>query len=98
MDRKIYLDGNIKIDQHIDYIRPADKLKQFSDNSIEEIYACHLLEHFQRSYVDDVLKEWRRVLVQDGILRIAVPNFEAIVEECLEHHNLNQLMGLLYDG
>lgn len=37
-----------KIDEHIDYVGTADDLSQFSDNSIDEIYACHLLEHFGR--------------------------------------------------
>lgn len=35
-----------KIDEHIDYVGNADDLSIFSDNSIDEIYACHLLEHF----------------------------------------------------
>ena len=33
-----------------------------------------------------------------GFLRIAVPNFEAIVEEYLSSRNLELVMGLLYGG
>lgn len=54
------------VDSHIDYVGSADDLSQFADNSIDEIYACHLLEHFGRHHVDDVLREWCRVLVRGG--------------------------------
>ncbi len=84
---------------HIDYVADADKLNMFTDNSIDEIYACHVLEHFKRNQIEDVLKEWYRVLAPKGILRIAVPDFEAIVKEYLESGNdLTNIMGLLYGG
>ena len=45
-----------------------------------------------------VLKEWYRVLKFNGKLRIAVPDFNAIVEEYQSSHNLELIMGLLYGG
>lgn len=87
-----------KIDDHIDYVGSADDLSQFADNSIEEIYACHLLEHFDKHHVDKVLKEWSRVLMRGGVVRIAVPDFEAIVKEYYHNHDLNKVIGLLYGG
>lgn len=85
-----------KLDDHIDFVGRADDLSQFRDNSVEEIYACHLLEHFGRNEVDRVLTEWHRVLENGGILRIAVPDFEAAAAEYLENHDLDRIMGLLY--
>ena len=102
---------------HVDYVteRP-DKLDMFEDNSVDEIYACHLLEHMPRSVIrnasvkggikniggglteSSVLLEWYRVLKVGGILRIAVPDFEAVVEEYFETKNLDNVMGLLYGG
>lgn len=88
-----------KLDDHIDYVGSADDLSQFSDNSIEEIYACHLLEHFGRNQVNNVLKEWYRVLKnRGGVLRIAVPDFGAVAEEYAVTHDLTPLLGLLYGG
>lgn len=55
-----------KVDDHIDFVGTADDLSQFEDDSIEEIYACHILEHFGRHEVDRVLMEWTRVLVRGG--------------------------------
>lgn len=35
---------------HVDYVTDKlDALDMFADNSLEEIYACHVLEHFPRA-------------------------------------------------
>jgi len=86
---------------HVDYVTDKlDKLDMFANNSVEEIYACHVLEHFTRAEMirGGCLREWYRVLKVGGVLRIAVPNFEAIVEEYLSSKNLELVMGLLYGG
>lgn len=97
-----YLPGfkhmDVREGSHIDYIGNAENLDMFEDDSIEELYACHLLEHIKRADLLGVLKEWNRVLVTGGILRIAVPDFESIVKVYLKEGNLGQLMGLLYGG
>lgn len=86
---------------HVDYVTDKlDKLDMFSDNSVDEIYACHVLEHFTRINMKrgNLLTEWHRVLKIGGLLRIAVPDFEAIVSEYLSSQNLELIMGLLYGG
>lgn len=83
---------------HIDYKTSIDDLSMIENESIDEIYACHVLEHTGRLKIDSTLKEWNRVLKKEGILRIAVPNFEAVVEEYLENKNLEKVLGLLYGG
>ena len=75
-----YLEGYVHIDiadyEHIDIKTSIDKLNTIDDDIVSEIYASHVLEYFDRNEVESVLKEWMRVLKKDGILRIAVPNFE----------------------
>jgi predicted SAM-dependent methyltransferase len=51
---------------------------QFEEGGVDLIYASHVLEYFDRTEVIPVLREWYRVLKKDGILRLAVPSFEAI--------------------
>ena len=35
---------------HVDFVtNKLDKLDMFADNSVAEIYACHVLEHFTRA-------------------------------------------------
>ena len=84
--------------QHIDYIGNVNDLSFLEDGSVEEIYACHVLEHFKRNETDLVLAEWCRVLKEGGLLRIAVPDFEAIVSEYSQNGDLNAVLGLLYGG
>lgn len=100
-----YLPGYKHLDArkfpHVDYVTDdLSNLSMFENNTIEEIYACHILEHFTREEMESgiILKEWYRILKDGGILRIAVPNFEAIVDEYLSSKNLDSLMGLLYGG
>lgn len=83
---------------HIDYKHNISKLPMFKDNSIDLIYCSHALEYFDREEVKKVLKEWHRVLKPGGILRIAVPNFEAIVKVYQKYKNLDHqgILGPLY--
>ena len=48
----------------------------YSDNSVDLIYASHVFEYFDREEGKKVLREWFRVLKPEGVLRISVPDFE----------------------
>ena len=53
-------------------------LDRYADNSVEEIRASHILEHFPFAEVAKVLTEWVRVLKPGGRIRIAVPDFDKV--------------------
>ncbi|HEX75387.1 MAG TPA: methyltransferase domain-containing protein [Dehalococcoidia bacterium] len=95
-----YIPGFIHTDvrelPHVDFVTSADKLNMFEDNSVDLVYACHLLEHFRRNQTEDVLKEWYRVLKPGGILRVAVPDFQKLVEVYLKTENLKLILGPLF--
>ena len=97
---KRYLEGYIHVDiaefEHIDYQLPIDDLSTFKDNTVEEIYASHVLEYFDRNDVISVLTEWKRVLKTSGILRLAVPNFPKLVEVYQSSKDLSSILGPLY--
>jgi len=59
----------------------AYPLKDYADNSVDEIRASHLLEHFSHRKTPAVLGEWVRALKPGGVLKIAVPNFTWIIEQ-----------------
>ena len=84
--------------EHVDFVCDARNLKMIEDGAASEIYACHILEHVERSEVVDVLREWNRVLRPNGVIRIAVPDFEAVVEEYRENRDLMCFQGLLFGG
>jgi len=50
----------------------------FPDGSMDAVYASHMLEHLDRHAVPALLAECRRVLRPGGVLRLAVPDFEAM--------------------
>jgi len=100
---KKYIPGFIHIDiadySHIDYKRDIADLSIFPDESIDLIYCCHALEYFDRQEAQQkVLPEWHRVLRYGGILRLAVPDFEAMVKVYLKYHDLEHrgILGPLY--
>lgn len=92
--------GFIHIDQadfpHIDYKTSIDKLPMFEDNTIDLIYCSHALEYFDRQQAKEVLKEWGRVLRFGGVLRVAVPDFEAMINVYKKYGDLNKILGPLY--
>ena len=73
---------NMDIEAHegVDFVGDCSDLSRFESDSIPEIYASHILEHFSLNKTLDVLKEWHRVLEPGGKLYVAVPDFGRIVE------------------
>ncbi len=67
----------------------------YPDCSVELIYASHVLEHFGRFEMHDVLREWYRVLAPGGILRLAVPDFAACAKIYYEEGLKDGLTGLI---
>ncbi len=76
--------GNQKIPGFINIDRlngqEAFPLPAYADGSVDEIRASHILEHFGHREVPEVLKEWVRVLKPGGVLKIAVPDFDYLVQ------------------
>jgi predicted SAM-dependent methyltransferase len=72
---------------HIHYVRAIDDLSPFKDKSVNLIYASHCLEHFSHIKVSEVLEEWFRVLKDDGILRISVPDFDLLLKIYQDNDN-----------
>jgi predicted SAM-dependent methyltransferase len=85
------MDGYINIDMPNNYI---DKLKNkydkpdfeaditnlpYEDNYADEIIAIHVIEHFYYWEVEDVLKEWLRVLKPGGLLVLELPDLLKIL-------------------
>ena len=56
---------------------------QEEDESVEEIRASHVLEHFSHRDVVSVVRHWVSKLSPGGLLRIAVPDFEKIATDYL---------------
>lgn len=66
---------------HVHYVTRSPKLRRIRSSSLEGFYACHVLEHFPHQQVDEILRQWVRLLRPGGWMRIAVPDFERIVAD-----------------
>ena len=97
---KRYIPGFVHVDlaeyPHIDYNQDVRTLPMFEDGTADLIYACHVLEYFDPVEVLDILREWRRVLRLGGVLRLAVPDFEAMVRVYQKYGDLSLIHGPLY--
>ncbi len=71
---------NIDYDERADIVGPVDKLPDFTDSSVDEIYAIHLFEHLNRTALKPVLDEWRRVLKDGGRLVLEMPCLDKIAQ------------------
>lgn len=90
---------NIDISGNADMNFDIKNLDIFTDNSIDEIYICHCLEHLSRKEVLCTLLEYKRVLKNGGILRISVPDLDSIISLVKENSdNIHIVTGLLYGG
>ncbi|MEA5464685.1 class I SAM-dependent methyltransferase [Leptothoe sp. PORK10 BA2] len=76
VDHPSFINVDLTPFKHVHYIRPISDLSIFKDQSVDLIYASHCLEHFSFHNVEDILKEWFRVLKIGGKLRLSVPDFD----------------------
>jgi len=53
----------------------------YGDETVDELRASHVLEHFSHRQLDAVIKDWVRALKKGGRLRVAVPDFDKIAED-----------------
>ncbi|MDE2371896.1 MAG: methyltransferase domain-containing protein [Burkholderiales bacterium] len=89
---------------HVDHVGDAVDLARFADDSFVEIYASHVLEHFDyRGGLVAALREWRRVLAPGGLLRISVPDIDILAHLLLQRHKFNvdqrfQIMRMIFGG
>lgn len=69
----------------------------YEDNTVDLIYASHVLEYFDRVEAVDVLNQWYNKIKPGGVLRLAVPNFEVIAKLYIEKNiPLSKFIGPLY--
>lgn len=73
-------------------------LETVHDNSVDLIYACHVLEHFGRYQIEEVLQCWNKKLKDEGLIRIAVPDFEAVCKRYLDKNEIREVTGLICGG
>lgn len=114
MERRLHIGGrepragweilNINPGPGVDHVGDAERLSAFPDGSFTEVYGSHVLEHFD--YKDGLmlaLREWRRVLVPGGTLRLSVPDLDGLAFLMLDRQRLDinqrfHVMRMIFGG
>lgn len=99
---EINLQGWVNIDarkfNHTHLVSQDFSLKEFKNNSVEQIYLCHVLEHFSFKDSPKLLEVIKNKLKLSGIVRISVPNFKQIVKIYNASKDLNIIKNALMGG
>ena len=82
----------------VDIVDDASALNRIEDESVDIIYASHILDHFSRHDTVAILATWRRKLRPGGTLRVAVSDFDAVVVEYICSRELTHLLGHIVGG
>ena len=57
-----------------------------------------MIEHVSRHKYKSVLKRWFDLLKDDGILRLALPDLEALSKYYIEQGDINDVRGCMFGG
>ncbi len=114
MDRRLHIGGrerregweilDVNPGDHVDHVGDAIDLSRFETGTFAEVYASHVLEHFDyREGLLAALREWRRVLKDGGILRLSVPDIDTLAQLLLQRQllDVNQrfhVMRMIFGG
>jgi predicted SAM-dependent methyltransferase len=94
---------NIQARPGVDHVGNCTDLSPFADASCSEIYASHVMEHLgYNGEIQQALKEFHRVLMPGGRVRISVPDLELLcrifLHPQLTHPMRFHIMRIMYGG
>jgi predicted SAM-dependent methyltransferase len=96
--RKLHIGGKVHAENweifsinegpHVDHVGNANDLSRFPNDTFSEIYASHVLEHFDyKGELLATLAEWNRVLEPGGVLSVSVPDLDTLATLYLDKTN-----------
>ena len=74
---------NIQKKDGVDFIGDISDLSQFSENSVEEIYASHVVEHVEQSKIESTFEGIHRILKDNGKFYVSVPDMDILCRQFL---------------
>jgi len=92
---------NIQKMPGVDFIGDITDLTQFDDESLEEVYASHVLEHVGINKIASTFNGIYRILKKGGKFYISVPNLDTLARlfvNASEGQNKQAIMTMIYGG
>ena len=65
----------------VDVVCDIRELSNWKSSTVTEIRASHVIEHFEAKELPGILKEWHRVLILGGLLRVYCPDAYIIISQ-----------------
>jgi predicted SAM-dependent methyltransferase len=91
-----YINVDIKYIPGVDVVTDITRGLAFRSESVDEISSCGTLEHFSRSELAVILREFFRVIKKGGLLKIGVPDLQRIINAyalgTIDHEVVNQYL------
>ena len=81
-----YIHHDIRPLDDIEIVCDAKKFPEEIYEQFDEVFASHILEHFNRFEVKNVLKEWSKLVRVGGIIDIVVPDVREMCQQLVEGH------------
>ena len=69
---------NIQKFEGVDFLGDISDLSQFKNNSVQEVYASHVIEHVPQKKINETLKGVHRILSENGKFYISVPDMDVL--------------------
>jgi predicted SAM-dependent methyltransferase len=114
MTRKLHIGGQTEAEgwevfdanpgPAVNHVGNAADLRCFGDGTFAEIYASHVVEHFDyKNELLATLKEWQRVMVPGGTLYVSVPDLDVLARLFLDRAGLSfqdrfMVMRMIFGG
>ena len=78
-------------EKNIRYCNASKKIP-FNNSSVDFIYTCHMLEHLDNEETKVFFEECYRVLKPNCTLRVAVPNFQLLIDNYIIDKNVDSFI------
>lgn len=87
---------------NVDYIGTAEDLSQFADQTVECVYASHVLEHVRQADINKTLRGIHRILKTGGTFMVSVPDLGVLchlfINPCLLPEQKHHVLRMIYGG
>lgn len=114
MTRKLHIGGisqsegweilNANPAPYVDHVCNANDLSRFADNTFAQLYASHVVEHFDyKEELPNALAQWNRVLEPGGTVFVSVPDIDILCSLMLQKDRLStqerfHVMRMIFGG
>ena len=77
--------------REIKYCNASKRIPE-NNESVDLIYACHIVEHLDQEEISKFFNECNRVLKPGGIVRVVVPDFDKLVDSYNQNHDVDRFI------